>query len=156
MKVLLGLLTEPELVHEIADECLGQLATQRRDRLLRGLMHRVGLLDGEIGDLLEGGNLGLGDAFGSGILVEQLEHPARSCPGQGGEFGEDPGQEVVQSVDGLSRLLDLGLQPSGDFANRIMGVDGAGVALGSSTTAKRAMAWLSVSSVVRLGKWAFW
>ena len=28
-----------------------------------------------------------------------------SC--QGGEFGEDPGQEIVQSVDGLSRLLDL-------------------------------------------------
>ena len=37
-----------------------------------------------------------------------------------------------------------------------MGVDEAGVASGSSTTAKRAMAWLSVSSVVRLGKWAFW
>ena len=78
MKVLLGLLTEPELVHEIANECLGQLATQRRDRLLRGLMHRVGLLDGEIGDLLEGGNLGLGDAFGSGILVDwrQLDFPS--------------------------------------------------------------------------------
>ena len=39
-----------------------------------------------------------------------------SC--QGGEFGEDPGQEVVQSVDGLSRLLDLRLQPSGDFAQQ--------------------------------------
>ena len=37
-----------------------------------------------------------------------------------------------------------------------MGGDEAGVASGSSTTAKRAMAWLSVSSVVRLGKWAFW
>ena len=82
-------------------------------------MHRLGLLDGEIGDLLEGSKLGLGDAFGSGILVEQLEHPAGAhVLGQGGQFGEDAGQEVVQSVDGLGRLLDLGLQPSGDFAQQ--------------------------------------
>jgi hypothetical protein len=36
--------------------------------------------------------------------------------------------------------------------NRTIGGDGEGVASGRSTTAKRAMAWLSVSSVVRLGK----
>ena len=36
----------------------------------------------------------------------------------------------------------------------IKGALGAGVAGGCSTTAKRAIAWLSVSSVVRLGKCA--
>ena len=118
-EVLLGLLAVPDLGHEIADQRLGQLAAQRRDRLLRGLMHRLGLLAGEIGDLLQGGELGLGDAFGGGILVEQLEHPAGGdVLGQGGEFGEDAGQEVVQSVDGLGRLLDLGLQASGDLAQQ--------------------------------------
>src|SRR5258708_31712530 len=44
-------------------------------------------------------------------LFRSLEHPASAnVLGQGGEFGEAPGQEVVKSVDGLSRLLDLGLR----------------------------------------------
>ena len=54
-----------------------------------------------------------------GYLSSNSQHPAGGdVVGQGGEFGEDAGQEVVQSVDGLGRLLDLGLQAAGDFAQQ--------------------------------------
>ena len=80
-------------------------------------MQRLGLLWREIGDLLQGRAVGCGDAFGGGILVEQLEHPASAdVVGQGGELGEDASQQVVQPVDGPGRLLDLGLQSSSDLA----------------------------------------
>ena len=92
-----------------------------------------------------------------GYLSSKSQHPGGGdVLGQGGQFGEDTGQEVVQSIDGLRRLLDLGLQAAGDFAQQDhLPWRKRGVASGCSTTAKRAMAWLSVSSVVRLGKWAF-
>ena len=82
-------------------------------------MKCLGLLAGEMGDLLQGSEMGPGNAFGGGILFEQLEHPAsRDVAGQGSELGEGASQEVVQSVDGLSCLLDLGLEASGDLAQQ--------------------------------------
>jgi hypothetical protein len=36
--------------------------------------------------------------------------------GKGGEFREDAGQEIVEAVDGLGGLLDLGLQTGTDLA----------------------------------------
>ena len=101
--------------------------------------------------------MGRGDALGGGVPGQQLEDPAGGeVLGEGGQLGEGAGHEVVQLVDRPGGLLDLGLEPPGDLAERGHGREVAGVASGCSTTAKRAMAWLSVSSVVRLGKWAFW
>ena len=118
-QVLLGFLAVTDLSHQLADQRLGHGAAQRRHRLLRGLVQRLGLLVGQIRDLLQGGAVGLGDAFGGGILVEEPQHPAGGdVVGQGGEFGEGAGQEVVESVDGLGRLFDLGLQAAGDFAQQ--------------------------------------
>jgi hypothetical protein len=38
--------------------------------------------------------------------------------GQGGELGENAGQEVVQSIDRLGRLLDLSWQAAGNRAQQ--------------------------------------
>src|SRR6516165_12389501 len=68
-------------------------------------------------DLLQGCEVGLGDAVGGGVFVQQAQDPAAGdVVGQGGELGEDASQEVVQSVGGLGRLLDLGFQATGDLA----------------------------------------
>ena len=108
-----------DLSHEIADEGLGHGAAERRDRLPGGPMQGLGLLAGKMGDLLQGSEVGRGDAFGGRIFVEEPQDPAGGdVVGQGGELGEDASQEVVQSVDGLGRLLDLGLQAAGDFAQQ--------------------------------------
>ena len=57
--------------------------------------------------------------LGGGIFVEELQHPSGGeVVGQVGQFGKDAGQEVVQAIDGLRGLLDLGLQASGDFAEQ--------------------------------------
>ncbi len=46
-----------------------------------------------------------------GYLCQQLQDPTGFdiVIGQGGEFGEDACQEIVEPVDGLGRLLDLSL-----------------------------------------------
>jgi hypothetical protein len=41
---------------------------------------------------------------------------------EGGQLGEEASQEVVELIDGLGLLLDLGLQPAGDFAQEEYGV----------------------------------
>ena len=48
--------------------------------------------------------------------------------------------------------LTLACKRPATSRSRVMAGESGAVASGSSTTAKRAMAWLSVSSVVRLGK----
>ena len=61
--------------------------------------------------------MGLGDALGSGIRLQEPEHSADGdVLRQGGELGEDPSQEVMEPIDGLGLLLDLSLQPDGNFA----------------------------------------
>ena len=56
---------------------------------------------------------------GEEILVEQLQHPGGGeVVGEGGQFGKDAGEQVVQAIEGLGRLLDLGLQAAGDFAQQ--------------------------------------
>ena len=67
----------------------------------------MGLLAGEMGNLLQGSEMGPGDAFGGGILFEQLEHPASGdVVGQGSELRKGASQKVVQAVDaGLARTL---------------------------------------------------
>ena len=82
-------------------------------------LKRLGLLAVEMGNLLQGSEMGPGNAFGGGILLEQLEHPASGdVVAQGSELGKGASQEVVQAVDGLSGLLDLGLEASGDLAQQ--------------------------------------
>ena len=67
--------------------------------------------------------MGLGDAFGGGVRVEESQHPAGGdVVRQSGKFGEGAGQEVVQAVDGLRLLFDLGLQAAGDFAQQDHGL----------------------------------
>ena len=79
-------------------------------------MQRLGLLTREMGDLLEGSKAGHGDALGSRVLRQQPQDPTSfDIVGQGGEFREDTGQEVVQPVDSLGRLLDLSLQATDDL-----------------------------------------
>ena len=72
-----------------------------------------------------------GDALGGGILLEQLQHPTGGdVVGQGGELGEGTRQKVVESIDSLSRLLDLGLQPAADLAEQDRGGRGRGSGVG--------------------------
>jgi hypothetical protein len=66
---------------------------------------------------LEAGQAGLGDPCRAGIVVEHFENPASGdILGQGGQFREDARQEVVEAIDGLRGLFDLGLEASGHFA----------------------------------------
>jgi len=59
---------------------------------------------------------GLGDPFGGGILVEHLQDPAGgNIVGERCQFGKDTGQEIVEPIDRLGGLFDLGLQASGNF-----------------------------------------
>src|SRR5258707_10054580 len=82
-------------------------------------MQGPGSFAGEMRDLLEGGEVGRGDAFGGRIFVEEPQDPAGGdVVGQGGELGEGASQEVVKSVYGLGGLLDLGLQAAGDLAQQ--------------------------------------
>ena len=157
LEVLLGILAVSHLGHQIADQGLGHGAAKRRHRLPGGLVQRLGLVSGRGRGSSPGSRGGPGDALGGGILRRAAAAPnPRRYRRSGWRARGRPRQEVVQSIDGLGRLLDLGLQagrrPRGAGSSVVMG---AGVASGRSTTAKRAMAWLSVSSVVRLGKWAF-
>ena len=95
---------------------------------LGGQVDLLGQFGSEVRDLLERSEPGLGDALGGGIFVEQLQHPGgREVVGQVGQFGKDAGQEIVQAIDGLRGLFDLGLQASGDFAEQDhCGRDGRG------------------------------
>jgi hypothetical protein len=118
-EVFLGFLAVTDLGHEVADQHLGQGAAECCHRLPCGLVQRLGSLGGQIGDLLQRSAVGPGDAFGGGILVQQPQHPAGGqVVGQRGEFREGARQEVVQPVDGLSRLPDLGLQAASDLAQQ--------------------------------------
>jgi hypothetical protein len=75
--------------------------------------------------------VGLGDAFGGGIGLQEPEHPADGdVLGQGGQLGEDPSQEVVEPIDGLGLLLDLGLQAAGDFPQEEHGIGRGGRRVG--------------------------
>ena len=99
---------------------------QRRDRFSGGLVQRLGGLGGAMGDLLQGSEVGRGDPLGRGILVEEPQDPTGGdVVGQGSELGEGACQEVVQSVDGLGRLFDLGLQAAGDLAQQDHGRGGS-------------------------------
>ena len=75
--LVLGSLRVAHLSHEIANQRLGHGAGQASDGLLSDQVHLLGQFRSEIGDLLQGGEPGLADAFGRGILVEELQHPAR-------------------------------------------------------------------------------
>ena len=98
------------LSNQVADQCLGDVAGQAGDRLLGGQAHLLGQFRSEVRDLLERGELGLGDALGRRIFVEQVKHPrGRDVVGQVGQFGKHARQEIVQAIDGLRGLLDLGL-----------------------------------------------
>jgi hypothetical protein len=109
-EALLGVLAATYLSYQLADQRLGHGAAQRRHRLLRGLVQRLGLVEGQMRDFLQGVAVGLGDALGGGILVKKPQYPAGGdVVSQGGKFRECAGQEVVESVDGLGRLFDLGL-----------------------------------------------
>ena len=58
-----------------------------------------------------------GDAVGTGIMVEQVQDPGSGeVFGQGGQLGKDAGQEIVEAIDRLGCLFDLGLEASGNFA----------------------------------------
>ena len=77
------------------------------------------LLAVQVRDLLQGGEMGRGDALGGGVLLEQPQHPAGGdVLGEGGQLGEGAGQEVVESVGGPGGLLDLALQAADDLAEQ--------------------------------------
>jgi hypothetical protein len=107
---------------QIADQRFGHVAVQGSDRLPGGQLELLGQFRREVRDLLERGEPGLSDALSGGVLVEQAQHPGRGdVVGQRGQFGKDAGQEVVQAIDSLRRLLDLGLQAAGHFAQQGQG-----------------------------------
>ena len=112
-----------DLGHEIANQRLGHLATERGHGLASGLVQRLDFLLGQERDLRQGSQVGLGDAFGRGIGVQEPEYPANGdVLGESGQLGQDASQEIVEPIDGLGLLLELGLQSAGDFAQEEHGV----------------------------------
>jgi hypothetical protein len=89
---VLAVLATPHLAHQVAHQGFGSFAVQGGDRVPGGLLQGQGLVLGQIGQPLQRGEPGPGDAGGAGILVQQREHPAGAeVVGQSGEFGKDPG-----------------------------------------------------------------
>ena len=122
-----GLVAANDLVDQVADQRLGHRPAERGHRLAGGLVNGSGLVAGEMGDLLQRGEMGRGDALGGGVGREQSEHPAGGdVPGEGGQLGEGAGQEIMESVGGPGGLLDLALQAAGDLAQQGHGSLGLG------------------------------
>jgi hypothetical protein len=107
---VLAALAVTDLRHEVADQRFGNGAAQACHGLLGSRLHPLGQFRGEIGDLVQALESGLGNPFGGGILVEHLQDPAGGdIVGERCQFGKDTGQEIVEPIDRLGGLFDLGL-----------------------------------------------
>ena len=95
-------------------------------------MDGYGVVARQVRDPHQGSEARLGDAFGCRIPFEQGERPTGGdVIGHGGELGEGARQKVVKSIDGLGRLLDLGLQPAANVTEQNQGNRGSGRGLWS-------------------------
>ena len=66
----LRLFAVTHLGDQFTDQRFGDGAAQRADRFLGGMVQRFGLVLGQVSDLFERGEAGLGDALGGRIFVE--------------------------------------------------------------------------------------
>ncbi len=148
----------PHLIDQFANQRFGDVAGQASDRLLGDQVELLGQFRSEVRNLLQRGEVSAAKALSRGILVEHLQHPSGGdVLGEVGQFGKDSRQQVVQAIDGLGGLLDLGPQAAGDFAQQNQRGGNGCSGLGEFDDGEACHAFrLSVSSVVRLGKWAFW
>jgi len=92
LQVPLGLAAANDLIDEVADQGLGRRSAERGHRLAGGLLNGSGAVAAQVGDLLQGREMGRGDALGGGVLPEQSQHPSGGdVLGEGGQLGEGAG-----------------------------------------------------------------
>ena len=106
--------------HQLADQLFRQLALKRTDGLLGSFLNRPGFVLRQVRDVFQGAEPGLGDPRRGGVFVEELKNPTcGDVLGQSGQLGKNAGQQIMEAIDRLGRLLDLGLQAAGDFAQQV-------------------------------------
>jgi transposase len=150
-QLILRRLAVTHLSHQFLDERFGQFAAQGAHGALGGIVKRCYLGLGNERDLLQRSAPSLGDSFRRRILAQKFQDPGGGeVVGERGQFGKDAGQEIVQAIDGLGRLLGLGLQTAGDFAeqHQLVGHGWRGVGLLNDREACHGVAFRSVGGTL--------
>jgi hypothetical protein len=108
------------LPHLVADQLIGQRTMKRADRIASAIEQLSDAFVRQVRNRFEVGDLGVSQAPGGWVAVNEFEHPAgRDVLDLHRQFGVGAGQELVQLVDEPGALFHQRLQAQGDLAEAL-------------------------------------